>query len=225
MGLLPVRPHREGGLRTRIRSSSTIQWARLDALDALYSGERTRRRSSGHKTASPSHGALRRGSWAPCSATSGWFRLTLVKGGVPGGLAPLAAELNQPTGEHSRGVARAVAWGGAQASFEAAGPAAPGRVPCVAVHRHERAGRGADTPGHHQRPVQPGVPLHKLDESLGLAALGVDRAGARDPRGRGPVAAAPVQSLKRSKPSIAAEDRTGVLRPWRLRGDRLPAPG
>jgi len=45
-------------------------------------------------------------------------RLALFKRGVSGGLRPLDAELNLPVAKHSHGVAREVAWGVAQGSFE-----------------------------------------------------------------------------------------------------------
>lgn len=46
-------------------------------------------------------------------------RLSLVKRGVSGGLRPLDAELNLPLGKYSDGVARRLAWGVAESSYEA----------------------------------------------------------------------------------------------------------
>lgn len=52
--------------------------------------------------------------------TVGVQRLALVKRGVHGGLRPMDAELNLPSGRYSHGVARRVAWGVAESSYEVA---------------------------------------------------------------------------------------------------------
>ena len=72
----------------------------------------------------------------------GVFRLALVKRGVPGGLRPLDAELNLPPGKHSQGVARAVAWGVAQGSYETA-VADIRRTTASTIGKRQTAGRGA----------------------------------------------------------------------------------